>query len=232
MWDDKDGKVIFWYFFVYLMVEVLEAIYLGVKFGIGLFIDGGFYYDVDFGEYIIFSDDFFQIEQKMLELACQKNVYVCKLIFIEDVIMFYQEKGDEYKLELLEKCKEEGVEIILYEQGNFIDFCCGLYVFDIGYIKVIKIIKVVGVYWQGDENCQQMICVYGIIFFKQKELIEYEMMIEEVKQCDYCKLGIEFEFFMFFDCVGQGLLMWLFKGNQLCDCLMNFLWVEQEKCGY
>ncbi len=231
-WDDKDGKATFWHSSAHLMAEALEAIYPGVKFGTGPSTDGGFYYDVDPGEHTISSDDFPQIEQKMLELARQKNAYVRKPISIEDAIAFYQEKGDEYKLELLEKRKEEGAEITLYEQGNFTDLCRGPHVPDTGYIKAIKITKVAGAYWQGDENRQQMTRVYGITFPKQKELTEYETMIEEAKQRDHRKLGTELELFMFSDRVGQGLPMWLPKGNQLRDRLMNFLRVEQEKRGY
>ncbi|WP_421946575.1 threonine--tRNA ligase [Phaeodactylibacter xiamenensis] len=231
-WDDKDGKATFWHSSAHLMAEALEAIYPGVKFGTGPSTDGGFYYDVDPGEHTISSDDFPQIEQKMLELARQKNAYVRKPISIEDAITFYQEKGDEYKLELLEKRKEEGAEITLYEQGNFTDLCRGPHVPDTGYIKAIKITKVAGAYWQGDENRQQMTRVYGITFPKQKELTEYETMIEEAKQRDHRKLGTELELFMFSDRVGQGLPMWLPKGNQLRDRLMNFLRVEQEKRGY
>ncbi|WP_282775740.1 threonine--tRNA ligase [Phaeodactylibacter xiamenensis] len=231
-WDDKDGKATFWHSSAHLMAEALEAIYPGVKFGTGPSTDGGFYYDVDPGEHTISSDDFPQIEQKMLELARQKNAYVRKPISIEDAIAFYKEKGDEYKLELLEKRKEEGAEITLYEQGNFTDLCRGPHVPDTGYIKAIKITKVAGAYWQGDENRQQMTRVYGITFPKQKELTEYETMIEEAKQRDHRKLGTELELFMFSDRVGQGLPMWLPKGNQLRDRLMNFLRVEQEKRGY
>ncbi|KGE88725.1 MAG: threonine--tRNA ligase [Phaeodactylibacter xiamenensis] len=231
-WDDKDGKATFWHSSAHLMAEALEDIYPGVKFGTGPSTDGGFYYDVDPGEHTISSDDFPQIEQKMLELARQKNAYVRKPISIEDAIAFYQEKGDEYKLELLEKRKEEGAEITLYEQGNFTDLCRGPHVPDTGYIKAIKITKVAGAYWQGDENRQQMTRVYGITFPKQKELTEYETMIEEAKQRDHRKLGTELELFMFSDRVGQGLPMWLPKGNQLRDRLMNFLRVEQEKRGY
>lgn len=231
-WDDKDGKATFWHSSAHLMAEALEAIYPGVKFGTGPSTDGGFYYDVDPGEHTISSDDFPKIEQKMLELARQKNAYVRKPISIEDAIAFYKEKGDEYKLELLEKRKEEGAEITLYEQGNFTDLCRGPHVPDTGYIKAIKITKVAGAYWQGDENRQQMTRVYGITFPKQKELTEYETMIEEAKQRDHRKLGTELELFMFSDRVGQGLPMWLPKGNQLRDRLMNFLRVEQEKRGY
>ncbi|MCO6475221.1 MAG: threonine--tRNA ligase [Phaeodactylibacter sp.] len=231
-WDDKDGKMTFWHSSAHLMAEALEAIYPGVKFGTGPATESGFYYDVDPGDHVISSDDFPKIEQKMMELARQKNEYVRKPISLEEAVEFFKEKGDEYKLELLEKRKEEEADITLYQQGEFIDLCRGPHVPDTGYIKAVKLTNVAGAYWQGDENRQQMTRVYGISFPKQKELDEYLVMIEEAKKRDHRKLGAELELFMFSDRVGQGLPMWLPKGFQLRDRLMNFLRREQEKRGY
>ncbi|MCB0565344.1 MAG: threonine--tRNA ligase [Phaeodactylibacter sp.] len=231
-WDDKDGKMTFWHSSAHLMAEALEAIYPGIKFGTGPATDSGFYYDVDPGDHVISSDDFHRIEQKMIELARQKNEYVRKPISLEEAVDFFKEKGDEYKLELLEKRKEEAADITLYEQGNFIDLCRGPHVPDTSYIKAVKLTNVAGAYWQGDENRQQMTRVYGISFPKQKELEEYLVMIEEAKKRDHRKLGAELELFMFSERVGAGLPIWLPKGNQLRDRLMNFLRQEQEKRGY
>ncbi|MCB0597651.1 MAG: threonine--tRNA ligase [Lewinellaceae bacterium] len=231
-WDDKDGKMTFWHSSAHLMAEALEAIYPGIKFGTGPATDSGFYYDVDPGDHVISSDDFPRIEQKMIELARQKNEYVRKPISLDDAVAFFKEKGDEYKLELLEKRKEEAADITLYEQGNFIDLCRGPHVPDTSYIKAVKLTNVAGAYWQGDENRQQMTRVYGISFPKQKELDEYLVMIEEAKKRDHRKLGAELELFMFSERVGAGLPIWLPKGNQLRDRLMNFLRQEQEKRGY
>ncbi|MCB0580613.1 MAG: TGS domain-containing protein, partial [Phaeodactylibacter sp.] len=165
-WDDKDGKMTFWHSSAHLMAEALEAIYPGVKFGTGPATESGFYYDVDPGDHVISSDDFPKIEQKMIELARQKNEYVRKPISLEEAVGFFKEKGDEYKLELLEKRKEEAADITLYQQGNFIDLCRGPHVPDTSYIKAVKLTNVAGAYWQGDENRQQMTRVYGISFPK------------------------------------------------------------------
>jgi threonyl-tRNA synthetase len=229
-WDDKDGKATFWHSSAHLMAEALEAVYPGIKFGTGPAIDNGFYYDVDPGEHTISSDDFKKIEQKMIELARQKNEYVRKPISQEDAVAFFTEKGDEYKLELIEKRGDES--ITLYEQGNFIDLCKGPHVPNTGYIKAVKLTNVAGAYWQGDETRQQMTRVYGVAFPKQKELDEYNVMMEEAKKRDHRKLGAELELFMFSEKVGQGLPIWLPKGNQLRERLMAFLRDEQEKRGY
>ena len=229
-WDDQDGKATFWHSSAHLMAEALEALYPGVKFGTGPATENGFYYDVDPNGQVISSDDFARIEAKMLELARQKNVYLRKPISHADAIAFFKEKGDEYKLELIEKRGQE--DITLYQQGQFIDLCKGPHVPDTSYIKAVKLTNVAGAYWQGDETRQQMTRVYGITFPKQKELDEYLQMIEEAKQRDHRKLGSELELFMFSERVGAGLPIWLPKGNQLRDRLMNFLRTEQEKRGY
>ena len=101
-WDDKDGKATFWHSSAHLMAEALEAIYPGIKFAIGPPVENGFYYDVDPGDHQLSSDDFEKIENKMLELARQGNAYVRKAVSKADAVEFFTEKGDEYKLELIE----------------------------------------------------------------------------------------------------------------------------------
>jgi threonyl-tRNA synthetase len=230
-WDDRDGKATFWHSSAHLMAEALEALFPGVKFGTGPAIESGFYYDVDPGGQTISLDDLPRIEEKMLELARQKNAYVRQPISRQDALAFFQEKGDEYKLELIEK-RGGDEEITLYQQGNFVDLCRGPHVPDTGYIKAIKLTNVAGAYWQGDETRQQLTRIYGVSLPKQKDLQEYLTMLEEAKRRDHRKLGTELELFMFSERVGPGLPIWLPKGNALRDRLMNFLRVEQEKRGY
>lgn len=230
-WNDEEGKFAFRHSSAHLMAEALEAIYPGIKFGTGPATDNGFYYDVDPGEHHISSDDFPKIEQKMLELAREKNAYIRKPISREDALNYFNEKGDEYKIELIEK---RGIDeaLTLYEQGNFVDLCRGPHIPDTGKIKAVKLMNIAGAYWQGDENRQQMTRVYGVSFPKQKELNQYLEMLEEAKKRDHRKLGAELELFMFSERVGMGLPIWLPKGNALRDRLMNFLRTEQEKRGY
>ncbi len=230
-WNDEEGKFAFRHSSAHLMAEALEAVYPGIKFGTGPATDNGFYYDVDPGEHHISSDDFPKIEQKMLELAREKNAYIRKPISREDALNYFNEKGDEYKIELIEK---RGIDeaLTLYEQGNFVDLCRGPHIPDTGKIKAVKLMNIAGAYWQGDENRQQMTRVYGVSFPKQKELSQYLEMLEEAKKRDHRKLGAELELFMFSERVGMGLPIWLPKGNALRDRLMNFLRTEQEKRGY
>ena len=229
-WRDDQGKSAYWHSSAHLMAEALEALYPGIKFGIGPPIENGFYYDVDTGDRVISSDDFKKIEEKMMELARQKNNYVRKKVSKSDAIQYFKDKGDEYKLELLEEL-EDG-EITFYEQGNFTDLCKGPHIPDTGKIKAAKIMKVAGAYWRGDENRKQLTRLYGITFPKQKELTEYLHLLEEAKKRDHRKLGAELELFMFSEKVGAGLPIWLPKGTALRNRLQNFLRQEQVKQGY
>jgi len=229
-WNDTDGKSTFWHSSAHLMAEALEALYPGTKFGIGPAIDNGFYYDIDLGDRVLSTEDFKKIEDKMLELARQKNDFERSEISKADAIVFFKEKGDEYKLELLEGLNDG--EITFYQQGAFTDLCRGPHIPNTEKIKAIKLMKVGGAYWRGDENRKQLTRVYGITFPKQKELTQYLELLEEAKKRDHRKLGAELELFMFSDRVGQGLPIWLPKGNALRERLMAFLKIEQEKRGY
>ncbi len=229
-WNDKEGKSTFWHSSAHLMAEALEDLYPGIKFGIGPPIESGFYYDVDAGDRQISTDDLPRIEAKMKELARQKNEYFRRVIPKAEAVAYFEKKGDEYKLELLEDL-EDG-NITFYQQGDFVDLCRGPHIPDTGRIKAVKLLNVAGAYWRGDEKRRQLTRIYGITFPKQKELDEYLELLEEAKKRDHRKLGAELELFMFSDRVGSGLPIWLPKGFQLRDRLMNFLRQEQEKRGY
>ena len=229
-WRDDDGKMAFWHSSAHIMAEALEALYPGVKLGIGPPIENGFYYDVDFGDGSISTDDLPKIEAKMKELAQQKNVFRREDVSKADAIKYFTEKGDEYKLELISDL-EDGT-ITFYHQGNFTDLCRGPHIPHTGGVKAIKLLNVAGAYWRGDESRKQMTRIYGITFPKQKELTEYLEMLEEAKKRDHRKLGQELELFMFSEKVGSGLPIWLPKGTALRSRLEDFLKEEQIKRGY
>lgn len=229
-WNDDDGKMTMWHSSAHLLAEALEALYPGVKFGIGPSIENGFYYDVDFGDTTFSSDDLKKVEDKMSELAKQKNSYNRQDISKADAINYFKEKGDEYKLELLEDL-EDG-KITFYTQGNFTDLCRGPHVPDTGKIKAVKLLKVAGAFWRGDESRKQLTRIYGISFPKQKELTEYLQMLEEAKKRDHRKIGKEMELFTFSEKVGQGLPLWLPKGAALRERLESFMRKAQVESGY
>ena len=229
-WNDKEGKSTFWHSSAHLMAEAIEALFPGTKFGIGPAIEQGFYYDIDMGDKTLSSDDFSKIEAKMKELASQKNEFVRTQVAKSDAISFFKDKGDEYKLELLDGLEDGSISF--YQQGEFTDLCRGPHIPNTGKIKAIKIMSLAGAYWRGDESRKQMTRVYGITFPKQKELTQYLEMLEEAKKRDHRKLGAELGLFMFSEKVGNGLPIWLPKGTALRTRLEDFLKKEQLKRGY
>ncbi len=229
-WNDDKGKNTFWHSSAHLLAEALEALYPGIKFGIGPAIETGFYYDVDFGDREFSSDDFKQIEDKMLELAKQKETFDRKAVSKADALAYFTEKGDEYKLDLI-KDLEDG-KITFYSQGNFTDLCRGPHIPNTGFIKAIKLTNVAGAYWRGDETRKQLTRIYGVTFPKASELTEYIRFIEEAKKRDHRKLGRELELFAFSEKVGMGLPLWLPKGTALRQKLQDFLQRAQIAAGY
>jgi threonyl-tRNA synthetase len=230
-WDDTEGKHAFWHSSAHLMAEALESLYPGMKFGIGPAIETGFYYDVDPGENVVIKDaDLISIENKMKELARQKNQYKRSDISKNEALALFAEKGDEYKQELISEL-EDGT-ITLYEQGNFTDLCRGPHLPDTEPIKAIKLLSVAGAYWRGDEKRKQLTRIYGVTFPKQSLLDEYLVLLEEAKKRDHRKVGKDLELFTFSAKVGQGLPLWLPKGTDLRMRLENFLKSVQKKGGY
>ena len=229
-WNDTDGKATFWHSSAHLLAEAIEALYSGTKFGIGPAIETGFYYDIDMGDKTLSQDDFKKIEEKVLELARQKNEYHRTAVSKEDAIKYFEEKGDEYKLELLESLQDGS--ITFYQQGNFTDLCRGPHIPNTGFVKAVKLMSVAGAYWRGDITRKQMTRVYAVTFPKQKELEEYLVLLEEAKRRDHRKLGKEMELFAFSEKVGMGLPLWLPKGAMLRERLENFLKRAQVRAGY
>ncbi|WP_306642787.1 threonine--tRNA ligase [Sanyastnella coralliicola] len=229
-WDDDGAKSTLWHSSAHLMAEALEEFYPGVKFWVGPPVENGFYYDVDFGEETFSEHDFQKVEKKMLELASQKNEYVRKEISKDEAIAYYKEKGDDYKLDLLEGL-EDG-SITFYTQGNFTDLCRGPHIPNTGHIKAVKLMNVAGAYFKGDEKNKQLTRIYGVAFPKQKMLNEHLTLLEEAKKRDHRKLGKELDLFHFSENVGQGLPLWLPKGAELRARLENFLKEAQRKAGY
>ena len=229
-WDDKEAKKAFWHSSSHLMAEALEALYPGIKFGIGPAIDNGFYYDVDLGDRQISEEDLSKIEAKMLELARTKERFVRTEVAKADAMANFKAKGDQYKCELIEGL-EDGT-ISFYTNGNFTDLCRGPHLRDTSMIKAIKLTSIAGAYWRGDEHNKMLTRIYGITFPKKSMLDEYLTMLEEAKKRDHRKLGREMELFTFSNRVGQGLPLWLPKGADLRGRLQEFLQKVQKKYGY
>lgn len=229
-WNDDGGKRAFWHSSAHLMAEALEALYPGVKFGIGPPIDNGFYYDVDLGGQPFGEEDLVRVEDKMKELARQESRFVRKDVSKSEALDYFTKKGDEYKIELIKEL-EDG-SITFYQQGNFIDLCKGPHIPHTGFIRAVKLLNVAGAYWRGNEKNKMLTRIYGITFPKQKELDDYLQMLEEAKKRDHRKIGKELELFTFSEKVGMGLPLWLPRGTVVREKLEQFMRRAQLKAGY
>jgi threonyl-tRNA synthetase len=230
-WEDAEAKHAFWHSSAHLMAEALEALYPGMKFGIGPAIENGFYYDVDPGDGIVITEaDLLSIENKMKELAAKNLIYTRRDISKKEALDFFSKKGDEYKTELISEL-EDGT-ITLYTQGNFTDLCRGPHLPSTEPLKAIKLLSVAGAYWRGNENRKMLTRIYGITYPKQKLLDEYLVFLEEAKRRDHRRIGKELELFTFSPKVGMGLPLWLPRGSDVRQNLITFLTKELRKRGY
>jgi len=229
-WDDEEGKHAFWHSSAHLMAEALQALYPGIKFGIGPAIENGFYYDVDPGDVVIKESDLPAIEAKMVELVARKEAIVRSDISKTDALKRFGDIDEVYKTEMIEAL-EDGT-ITLYTQGEFTDLCRGPHLPNTSEIKAIKLLSVAGAYWRGDEKRKQLTRIYGITFPKKKMLDEYLVLLEEAKKRDHRKIGKELELFMFSEMVGKGLPMWLPRGTALRLRLEDFLKKIQRRFDY
>jgi threonyl-tRNA synthetase len=230
-WDDEEGKHAFWHSSAHLMAEALESLYPGMKFGIGPAIENGFYYDVDPGDgKVITESDLLTIENRMKELAARNLTFTRRDVSKKEALEIFSKKGDEYKTELISEL-EDGT-ITLYSQGNFTDLCRGPHLPSTEPLKAIKLLSVAGAYWRGNEKHKMLTRIYGITFPKQKLLDEYLNFLEEAKRRDHRRIGKELELFTFSTNVGLGLPLWLPKGSDIRQNLINFLTGVLRKRGY
>lgn len=230
-WDEKDAKHTFWHSTAHLMAEAIEDRFPGVKFWVGPPVDnGGFYYDIDLGDHTINEEDLRAIEKKMGELAKKNNPFVRKEVPKAEAIAYFQDKGDEYKLDLLQNL-EDG-QITFYTQGAFTDLCRGPHIPHTGLIKAVKLTNIAGAYWKGDEKNKMLTRVYGVSFPSQKELDEYLALLEEAKKRDHRKLGKELSIYTMDDDVGQGLIMWMPNGTIIIEELEKLAKETEDAAGY
>lgn len=229
-WDDDGGKSTFWHSSAHLLAEAVESMYPGVKFWVGPPIEKGFYYDMDLGDRTISEADLEKIEQKMKELAKQNNSYTRKEISKKEAVEYFEKKGDEYKLDLLQNL-EDG-HITFYTQGQFTDLCRGPHIPSTGAIKAIKLTGVAGAYWKGDEKNKMLTRIYGVTFPNQKELDEYLIMLEEAKKRDHRKLGKELGIFTIDEEVGPGLPLWMPNGTIIIEELEKLAKSFELEAGY
>ena len=228
--DLPEEKKIFWHTSSHILAQAVKKLYPDAKLAIGPAIDNGFYYDFDV-EKPFSPEDLEAIEQEMSKII--KEDFKLKRFVLprEEAIKLMQEKGEPYKVELIEELAD-GEEISFYEQGGFTDLCAGPHLESTGAIKAFKLITATGAYWKGSEKNKMLTRIYGISYPNKTALDEYLVLLEEAKKRDHNKLGRELEYFTTVDYIGQGLPIMMPKGAKVLQILQRFVEDEEEKRGY
>ena len=227
--EQEEGKKAYWHTTAHIMAQAVKRLYKNVKLTIGPSIDNGFYYDFDV-EKPISEDDFEKIEEEM-KIIIKEDLEIKRFSLPrEEAIKLMKEKGENYKVELIEELPE-GEEISFYEQGDFVDLCAGPHLMSTGKEKAVKLLSSSGAYWKGDEKNKMLQRIYGISYPKASELEAYLKMLEEAKARDHRKLGKELDLFMLAE-EGPGFPFFLPKGMKLRNVLEDFWRKKHIENGY
>ncbi len=224
--DDEDGRRAFNHTASHIMAQAVKRLYPDVKLTIGPSVDGGFYYDFDVDEPFT-PEDLEKIEAEMKKIV-KEGLEIEKFELAPDeAVALMNEKGEPYKVELINEHAEKGEPISFYRQGEFTELCAGPHLMNVKPVKAFKLTQTTGAYWRGDAKNKMLCRVYGTAFPKASMLEEHLQMLEEAKKRDHNKLGRELELFTTVDYIGQGLPIMLPKGTKIIQILQR--WVEDEE---
>ena len=228
--DDDYGKWTFRHTASHILAQAVKRLYPNVKLAIGPAIDNGFYYDFDTD--VMFTPEMLEkIEGEMKAIVKEDIALERFTMSREDAIKYFTEKGEIYKVELVEELPE-GEEISFYSQGDFTDLCAGAHLMSTAPVKAFKLLSATGAYWRGDSNRKMLQRIYGTAFPKASMLEEHLVALEEAKKRDHNKLGRELELFTTSDLIGQGLPIMLPKGARMIQLLQRFVEDEEQKRGW
>ena len=217
----------------HIMASAVKDIWPNTKLAIGPAIDSGFYYDFDFGDVAINEDDFAKIESKMKEIIAKDLPFELYEEDIDKAIEKEKQRGEVYKLELLEDLKSEGEQkVTYYKVGDFEDLCKGPHIKSSGDVKAFKLHKVAGAYWRGDENNKMLTRIYALAFATEKELDDYINLLAEAELRDHRRLAKEFDLFSISEKVGQGLILWHPNLSKVREVLETWWRKVHRKNGY
>ncbi len=229
-WEDENGRWAYRHTGAHILAQAVKRLWPETKLAIGPAIADGFYYDFD-SEHAFTPDDFKAIEKEMERIVNENHKLERFELPREEAIAFMQEKGEPYKVELIEDLPE-GETISFYRQGEFVDLCAGPHVASTGKVKNIKIMSLAGAYWRGSEKNKMLQRIYATAFAKKEDLEAYIRRIEEAKKRDHRKLGRELGLFMTDELVGKGMPMFLPKGYTLWRILEDYIREREIKSGY
>ncbi len=213
----------------HVLAQAVKRLYPEAKLAIGPSIENGFYYDFDTPSFS--REDLDKIEAEMKKIIKEGEKIERFTLPREEAIKFMEEKGEPYKVELIQDLPE-GEEISFYRQGDFTDLCAGPHLMSTKSIKAFKLTSSSGAYWRGSEKNAMLTRIYGTAFSKKEELNEYLEYLANIKNRDHNKLGRELELFATVDVIGQGLPLLMPKGTKIIQTLQRWIEDEEERRGY
>lgn len=217
--EDPEGLFTLRHTASHVMAQAIQHLFPGVKFAIGPAIDDGFYYDLD-SDHVFSQEDFAAIEKEMSKIAKENIPLVKKVLPREEALQYFKDKGQDYKVMLIEDLPEEET-ISLYEQGDFTDLCAGPHLKSTGKVKTFKLMTVAGAYWRGDSKNKMLQRIYATAFFSKEDLDHYLFVRAEAEKRDHRKLGKQLDLFSFHE-EGPGFPFFHPKGMILRNKLMDY----------
>ncbi|MCX7731358.1 MAG: threonine--tRNA ligase, partial [Candidatus Caldatribacterium sp.] len=226
--DDREGKEIYWHSTSHVMAQAVKRLFPGAKLGIGPAIEEGFYYDFDLPKPLS-DEDLPRIEEEMRRIIAEDLPFQRKDMTKEEARKLFMDRGETYKLEILEEIEDEVVSV--YEQGEFVDLCRGPHVPRTSYIKAFKLLSVSGAHWRGKEGNPMLQRIYGVSFDNEEKLKAYLERLEEAKRRDHRRLGRELDLFSLHE-EGPGFPFFHPKGMVVINTLLDLWRREHRKRGY
>ena len=229
--DEIDGKKTFWHTASHIMAQAVKRLYPDVKLAIGPSVDNGFYYDFD--SEVSFTPEILEkIEAEMKKIVKEDLPLEKFELSPADAIAMMEEKGEIYKVELINEHADKGEAISFYKQGEFVELCAGPHLMSTGAVKAFKLTACTGAYWRGNEKNKMLQRIYATAFPKQSALEEHLAQLEEARKRDHNKLGRELELFTTSELIGQGLPIMLPKGARIIQTLQRWVEDEEQKRGW
>ncbi len=226
---DKAAKDVYRHTASHIMAQAIMRLYPSTKLTIGPSVDDGFYYDLD-SEHRFTEEDFSKIEEEIRKIISENMAITRKEIAKADAVSIYKNEGNPYKVEIIEEIPDAVVSF--YHQGDFFDLCRGPHLVSTGRMKFIKLLKVAGAYWRGNEKNKMLQRIYGEAFSSEQEWKDYQKRMEEAEKRDHRKLGKELDLFSIQDAAGPGLIFWHPNGAAIRDTIEQFWREVHAKRGY
>ena len=229
--SSKEGLAILRHSISHVMAQAVQDTFEGVQISIGPSIEDGFYYDFEYSETFT-PEDFEKIEARMQETVTSDYPFLHREMSREEAVALFRDKGESYKVELINDLPEDIKTVTIYSQGRYVDLCRGPHIPSTGMIKAFKLLSVAGAYWRGDERNKMLQRIYGTGFASEEALAEYLRIVEEAKKRDHRKLGRDLDLFQVNDEAGPGLIIFHPKGTMLRTVIEDWERKEHLKRGY